>query len=156
MVSLQQFWSWLDGFTRLNLLDLSGNDLDSYDVNALQAMTSLRNLNLASNRPTHISVGLILDLDSLESLNIRDNGITSIPLNDRLQEISPHMVITLGDNRWNCNCRLTWLKQLIVRELAGESWNLERHEILHEITCNDPERLRGQLLKNVDESDLTC
>ena len=152
----KSFWTWLNSFTAIESLDLSLNGMTSFDVNVFRDMPNLEELNLEGNRPTSISSGLFTDLHSLSGLNIRDNGITYINLNDDLSDIVPGLLIRLADNKWQCGCKLRWLKKLIDRQLAGESWHLEGHEILHQISCYNPEYLRGRLIKNILLDEMTC
>ena len=152
----KSFWNWLDDFTSLRELDLSLNDVTAYDVNAFRNKAHLERLNLEGNRPSSISPGLFTDLSNLRELNIRNNDVMYVNLNPHLSNISPHLIVQLAGNKWHCGCKLHWLKRLIERQLAGESWNLETHEILHEISCHYPERLQGQLIKDVPIEEMTC
>ncbi|XP_077286303.1 uncharacterized protein LOC143911325 [Arctopsyche grandis] len=90
-----------ESFSHINpeFVYLHWNQIESIGCGTFEKMTSLKKLWLDSNR-----------LTTMNSCVLGNAVINSLGQN----------VMTIGDNSWNCNCELNWLKQLkIQKKLYG-------------------------------------
>ncbi|XP_061081712.1 insulin-like growth factor-binding protein complex acid labile subunit [Conger conger] len=161
----------LDGFLHLDSLqrlNLSGNAISSIRPRAFGHMTSLRQLYLQDNRLGSLTNGDFSMLRYLEVLHLQGNRInsteagvfaplTSLALLDlarnRLSAVrfktflSIHSYSThvlLADNPWSCDCDL--------QRVFGKLRSVQRLFLddYHNLSCREPDELRGYRLSAVD------
>lgn len=130
----------------LRSLDLSNNDVVILPNGVFTNLTNLAVLNLRNNS---LLAFQNQTLPSLQNLDLRDNSLKDLPT-ATLAEFSlvPGLRLQLARNPWRCTCfiedLLAWLK------------NSSQVSDVRELTCMDPELLRGRPLLEVEQSQLKC
>lgn len=139
---------WNRSFPQLTSLDLSNNDLVVLPDGIFTGLSKLTNLNLQNNSIISIQKET-LKVPPLLDLDLRDNSLRELS-NATLTEFSlkSDLHIRLAGNPWRCDCYIedmvVWLKN-----------SSQVVDILN-LTCEDPEDMRRQLLLQVEESQLFC
>ena len=119
-------------FNRLRVISFHNNTIIRLDSNFL-GLPNLRSLVLSNNYLQHIPLAVVQRFSRSNSgklfshLTHHENGII------------------LTGNKWSCDC--------FQQELRD--WLLDQQESVS-INCSIPERLVGQQLKNLNETDLKC
>lgn len=145
--------------SQLESLDLSNNDVMSLPDGIFMALSKLISLNLRNSSLVTVQTGLLWNsshcgtrnrsLPLLQDLDLRDNSLKDLPVTT-LAEFSliPDLRIQLVGNPWRCTCYsedlLMWLK------------NSTQVADVQNLTCRDPETLKGRPLLQVEQSQLKC
>ncbi|XP_028314528.1 leucine-rich repeat transmembrane protein FLRT1 [Gouania willdenowi] len=130
-----------DTFSRLsNLTELSlvRNALLSPPVNLPSA--HLVRLHLQDNGMTRIPRTTLDGMRRLQKLDLSGNNLTSLP-EGLLKDTESLEQLLLRGNPWYCNCKLRWLHAWLHRHGAAVT--------VKGLTCQGPEALRGQILKDL-------
>uniref|UniRef100_A0A8C6U9G4 Fibronectin leucine rich transmembrane protein 1b n=1 Tax=Neogobius melanostomus TaxID=47308 RepID=A0A8C6U9G4_9GOBI len=130
-----------DTFSRLsNLTELSlvRNALQSPPVNLPSA--HLLRLHLQDNGMTHIPRGAFDGMKRLQKLDLSGNNLTSLPRGLLKDTESLEMLLVRG-NPWYCGCNLRWLHAWLHSRGAAVT--------VRGLTCQGPEAVRGQTLRDV-------
>ena len=122
----------------LEILDLSYNSLDQLEISTFARMTNLikinleytnitsnslmygtfghninlTNLDLSYNNLQHIDFNIFNALSQLTHLKIDGNNLTEIPLESLKVTFPKLLLISIGDNDWNCTYLSNMIKQL--------------------------------------------
>lgn len=121
------------------------------DENILAAMPNLQQIDLTiSPFLTEKLIQILTDsssfISNVTTLVLQYNELTTLPEN--IKTVFPNIeTIILDGNPWNCNKKLTWLRDWI----KSSSVTFHRFE---EPTCNQPSSLQGKLLSTVEDSEL--
>ncbi|XP_019613698.1 PREDICTED: slit homolog 1 protein-like [Branchiostoma belcheri] len=113
----------LPSLVKLQLLDLSFNDLGQVDTKSFSGIekSSLMSLSLSGNRMNTVAPSAFSQMPKLTNL-------------------------TMDQNPWNCGCDLLplreWLENATVRELLGIAEG-------HVLNCETPDDLKGQMVSKV-------
>ncbi|XP_028281368.1 trophoblast glycoprotein [Parambassis ranga] len=137
-----------ENLNQLTALDLSNNDLVILPDGLLSGLSSLVSLSLQNSSIITIQNGT-LKVPPLRDLDLRNNSLRDLPPTTRAEfSLKPGLRIQLAGNPWRCDCffddMLMWLKN------ATEVIDMRN------LTCTDPEALRGRPLLQVDQSQLKC
>uniref|UniRef100_A0A915N6E6 Uncharacterized protein n=1 Tax=Meloidogyne javanica TaxID=6303 RepID=A0A915N6E6_MELJA len=118
----------------LRRLDLSQNELWTISTEQIIGPTELVTLNLDRNQ-LHCLDSLSLNhWPSLEQLTLSSNELD-------LASLPKLRTLKLGDNPWNCDCRMRWLKRL---------------KVANQIRCYRPSYLFSRSLDKVSLKQLKC
>ncbi|KAI8483936.1 hypothetical protein Bbelb_383260 [Branchiostoma belcheri] len=158
------------GLDSLQILRLNSNNIHSIEAGAFNATPQLRELWLRYNNIVSITAGVLVNLPRLQHIDLSDNDISTFPvealsnlntsglgvnMNSNQMETLPSAAydllasianINIGNNPWQCDCRMLPFKQRM-----NGSYPLES-----QITCAGPSNLQGQLLLAVSPEDLIC
>ncbi|XP_048584555.1 SCO-spondin isoform X2 [Nematostella vectensis] len=159
------------GLAALQRLRLHNNNLKTFSERTLQGTLSLKSLQLNNNLLTRIEPGTFRNLRGLEILYLNNNNITE--LDQRLFARTPSLKllfvsfnslatlprglfyslstdakVSLHNNPFVCDCKLSWLKQWIRTRSLIYSLNL--------IKCSSPPGLAGQPVTAVPDSRFVC
>lgn len=137
-----------DKLNQLTALDLSNNDLVVLPDGLLNSLSSLVSLSLQNSSIITILNGT-LKVPPLRDLNLRNNNLRDLPPTTRADfSLKLGLRVQLAENPWRCDCffdeTLMWLKN------STEVIDMQN------LTCTDPETLRGRQLLQVDQSQLKC
>uniref|UniRef100_A0A3P8V7G1 Fibronectin leucine rich transmembrane protein 1 n=1 Tax=Cynoglossus semilaevis TaxID=244447 RepID=A0A3P8V7G1_CYNSE len=130
-----------DTFSRLsNLTELSlvRNALQSPPVKLPTA--HLIRLHLQDNGLTHIPRGALDGMRRLQKLDLSGNNLTSLP-RGLLKDTESLEMLLLRGNPWYCGCNLRWLHAWLHGRGSGVT--------VRGLTCQGPEAVRGQSLKDL-------
>lgn len=133
-------------YTSLMRLILNGNPIRELKSNAFKHLSFLTTLELSNCQLSEVEDEAFLGLDNLEWLKLDGNRISTLQGHHILPQ-SLHG-INMQSNRWNCDCKLIDL----------HSW-LNNYNVPQQIEnpkCMFPERLAGQVIKNLKTEDLAC
>ncbi|XP_051920760.1 trophoblast glycoprotein b [Hippocampus zosterae] len=133
---------------QLAVMDLSNNDLVLLPDDLFASLSNLVKLNLQNSSIISIPDG-ILTLPQLQDLDLRHNRLRNVPSTSLIEfNLKSDVHIRLVGNPWRCDCSiddlLVWLN------------NSTQVTDMKNLTCADPERLRGQPLLQVEQSQLKC
>ncbi|KAL7742163.1 hypothetical protein ACLKA6_018400 [Drosophila palustris] len=132
-------------YSSLMRLSLSGNPIRELKTSAFRHLSFLTTLELSNCQVERIENEAFVGMDNLEWLRLDGNRIAFI----QGEHVLPKSLhgISLHSNRWNCDCRL----------LDVYSW-LVSHNIplAEEPKCMEPARLKGQVIKGLQRTQLAC
>ncbi|OTF73949.1 Leucine rich repeat containing protein [Euroglyphus maynei] len=96
-------------FAELELIDLSRNQITHLSRQAFSPhLYRLRTLKLDHNKLTSLNGEFFEKLPELREVLLSENRLTTLPF---LPSAGPGVaqVLQLGENPWDCRCRLTWI-----------------------------------------------
>lgn len=161
------------GLRNLQKLDLEGNKLKAIPVQALRHLASLRFLSLKSNPIAYVTNGDLRHLKNLEELNFENCWLTRIEprafaelsklnelniVNNELRGLDADMedsfsktltIVRLHSNPWQCDCRLRWLRKLLLRI---PNWEFGPNTP----SCAGPDLIRGVSWKHLSPDQFAC
>lgn len=137
------------GMTNLRRLDITGSlKLTKIQAGAFSSNTNLESLTLASNKAlVEVQEGALSGLPHLKHVILRDNALTTLA--EGLFPWSELHTFDLSENPITCDCRVMWLRNLIVSRNASQSPQ-------ESLLCAAPERLREEPLKALSPELLGC
>ncbi|KAK6168544.1 hypothetical protein SNE40_021056 [Patella caerulea] len=168
----QQLFSGLDDLEDINL---SGNEYCELQPGAVAKLPSLRNLYLAGMNLRNLYVSSFIGLDSLLHLDVAGNDIRKLekgifdPLKNLVSlDISSNRIkgldgdmetslsklqsLNMGNNPWQCNCDMKWIKKLPSKFIYDtESYSADRV-----VVCKGPDNLMYKNLVDVPDNQLAC
>ncbi|KAM6180569.1 trophoblast glycoprotein [Erethizon dorsatum] len=133
----------------LRRLELASNHFLYLPRDTLSQLPGLRYLDLRNNSLVSLTYLSFRNLTHLESLHLEDNALKVLH-NGTLVELQGlgHVKVFLGNNPWVCDCHMvdmvTWLKETEIVEGKAR------------LTCAFPEKMRNQILVELNISDLDC
>eukprot|EP00073_Rattus_norvegicus_P031003 XP_006252849.1 PREDICTED: leucine-rich repeat, immunoglobulin-like domain and transmembrane domain-containing protein 2 isoform X2 [Rattus norvegicus] len=130
-------WTAFRATPFLRVLDLKHNRIDALPELALQFLANLTYLDISSNRLTVVSKGVFLNWPAYQKRQQLGCGA----------EILSHMVLSLHNNPWLCDCRLTGLAQFV--KSVGPPFILVNSYLI----CQGPVSKAGQLLHETELGD---
>ncbi|KAL3848484.1 hypothetical protein ACJMK2_019337 [Sinanodonta woodiana] len=92
----------------LHVLDLSNNNIHSFERNDFTNMSTITNLTVSDNPLNYISPDAFNELHNLIYLNLQRTYLTEIPT--AIQAIHGLLDIILPTDQITCTCDLAWLK----------------------------------------------
>ncbi|XP_030556044.1 uncharacterized protein LOC115759282, partial [Drosophila novamexicana] len=132
-------------YSSLMRLSLSGNPIRELKTSAFRHLSFLTTLELSNCQVERIENEAFVGMDNLEWLRLDGNRIAFI----QGAHILPKSLhgISLHSNRWNCDCRL----------LDVYGWLVSHNTPLaEEPKCMEPARLKGQVIKGLQRTQLAC
>lgn len=133
-------------YTSLMRLILNGNPIREVKSNAFKHLSFLTTLELSNCQLSLVEDEAFLGLDNLEWLKLDGNRISTLQGHHILPQ-SLHGINMQG-NRWNCDCKLIDL------HLWLNTFNVPQQ--FENPKCMSPERLAGQVIKQLKTDDLAC
>ncbi|XP_005006005.1 trophoblast glycoprotein [Cavia porcellus] len=133
----------------LRHLELASNHFLYLPRDTLSQLSGLRHLDLRNNSLVSLTYLSFRNLTHLESLHLEDNALKVLH-NGTLAELQGlgHVKVFLDNNPWVCDCHMvdmvTWLKETEIVE--GKT----------RLTCAFPEKMRNQILVELNISSLDC
>lgn len=133
---------------QLSVLDLSNNDLVFLPDNIFSGLPSLADLSLQNSSIITLQNGT-LKVPPLQNLDLRDNSLRVLST-ATMSELGskPGLRVLLTGNPWRCDCFLedsiSWLK------------NSTQVPDVQDLSCWDPEELRGLALLQLRHAQLKC
>ncbi|KAK3586539.1 hypothetical protein CHS0354_022671 [Potamilus streckersoni] len=99
----------ISSMRNLSILDLSKNNIHSFERNDFTNMSLIKNLTVSNNPLNYISPDAFNELHNLIHLNLQDTDLTEIPT---AIENSPDLRdVILPKDQIICTCDLSWLKK---------------------------------------------
>lgn len=137
------------GLTSLKKLDISGGlNLKRIESGAFGTNTNLETLIIASNKIlTEVQEGALSGLPHLKHVTLRDNALAT--LQEGLFQWNDLHTLDLSENDISCDCRILWLRNLLVLKNAT-------NDNIANVLCKSPERLRDEPLRTVSPELLGC
>ncbi|XP_055731642.1 leucine-rich repeat-containing protein 19-like isoform X2 [Salvelinus fontinalis] len=128
-----------EAMSKLEVLNLSHNNISRVEPKALAGLVNLRELDLSYNRLQ--SLPLLDDLKKLSILRLGGNTLRDLDISvDR----NPLKVLDLKGNPWNCSC--VFLNRI-------KSITDSTDQIISDATCASPEHLSG---KGIMDNGTSC
>lgn len=133
---------------QLSVLDLSNNDLVFLPDHIFSGLPSLVNLSLQNSSIISIQNGT-LKVPPLQTLDLRDNSLRLLSSVTTAElGAKPGLRVRLAGNPWRCDCfiedSVSWLK------------NSTQVLDVEDLSCWDPEELRGVALLQLRHAQLKC
>ncbi|XP_018575570.1 leucine-rich repeat-containing protein let-4-like [Anoplophora glabripennis] len=123
---------------KLELLDLSFNDLTSINQTSFSELTKLEILNLTSNNIKWISSGTLQVFDKLKVLDISLNRFSNFPYNELHNSVE---AINSFGNPWNCECFFRMERHLAKNQISSFKCELNSKDlpfcVVYEDKCVD-------------------
>uniref|UniRef100_A0A182SQ55 LRRCT domain-containing protein n=1 Tax=Anopheles maculatus TaxID=74869 RepID=A0A182SQ55_9DIPT len=137
------------GLSNLKSIDISGAlNLRQIQSGAFSANPNLESITIASNKELQeLDEGSFAGLPHIRKVSLRDNKIATFH-----EELLPwkHLVeFDLTENPLVCDCNVLWLRNLLQRQ------NPESEDDA-QIVCSGPDRLHGELLRELTADLLGC
>ena len=165
--------STFSGASRLDTLDLSRNNITMITTGAFNELQQLRTLYLNENQLTWLRPGMFQGVPRLALLSIHSNELKTIDQNaftglaqlsalqlnnnqiSTMSNIFSNMpalnTLWLGENPIECDCRVEFLRRLLIPQQANSGILAVRHPVI----CHGPTTLQGLDLRYV-ENPLQC
>ncbi|XP_001353591.4 leucine-rich repeat-containing protein 15 [Drosophila pseudoobscura] len=137
------------GLKQLKRLDVNGAlKLKRVMTGAFAANGNLEYLNLSSNKMlVEVQEGALSGLPHLRHVVMKANALTSLA--EGLFPWKDLTTLDLSENPISCDCRVMWLRNLLVAKNASQ-------DEVSELLCEFPERLRGESLKHLNPTLMGC
>lgn len=141
------------GLKNLRRLEISGSmHLRKIQAGAFATNTNLESITIASNKMLNeVQEGALSGLPHLKHVILRDNALTT--LDEGLFPWTELHTIDLSDNPILCDCRILWLRNLLVLKNSSQFANGQQE---NPILCHSPERLRAEPLIAISPALLGC
>ncbi|XP_050399291.1 toll-like receptor 3 [Patella vulgata] len=136
------------GLSKLERLDLDGNQISTVHDSMLRELVSLKNLSLARNEISHWGEHLFTKTQQLRGLNLSYNLITLINQTS-LKDLNYLKVFDLRKSPFDCSCDLRWFR----------NWINHTQVILPDLpnwTCAAPTSWQGKSLLSFKASKIDC
>ncbi|CAK6956118.1 uncharacterized protein LOC122988751 [Scomber scombrus] len=146
---LVQLPEGLEGSESLQVLQLSFNRISTLQPGVLSNLRQLKELDLQHNLITSLHPQMFQDLAQLTVLDLSFNMLTSIHPLMYLSLRNIGADVSLGGNRWECDCSMHSLRRRMAYDSSRslQTWS---------IVCASPSILSGRDLLQVEENDLNC
>ncbi|ALC44390.1 trn [Drosophila busckii] len=140
------------GLKQLKRLDIAGAlKLKRVMTGAFAANANLEYLNLSANKMlVEVQEGALSGLPHLRHVLLKANALTSLA--EGLFPWQDLNTLDLSENPLSCDCRVMWLRNLLISRNVSS----QQEQQLSELLCEFPERLRGEALKHLNPSLMGC
>lgn len=137
------------GLKQLKRLDVNGAlKLKRVMTGAFGSNGNLEYLDLSSNKMlVEVQEGALSGLPHLRHVILKANALTSLA--EGLFPWKDLLTLDLTENPLSCDCRVMWLRNLLVAKNSSQ-------EDVPELRCEFPERLRGESLKHLNPTLMGC
>lgn len=137
------------GMINLRRLDITGAlRLQKIETGAFATNTNLESLTLSSNKMlSEVQEGALSGLPHLKHVVLRGNALTTMA--EGLFSWNDLHTLDLSENPIACDCRVLWLRNLLVSKNAS-------NDAIANVLCDSPERLREEPLKALNPELLGC
>lgn len=137
------------GLVNLRRLDITGSlKLHQVQSGAFSTNTNLESLSLAANKELDdIQDGALSGLPHLKHVIFRDNALGSIA--ESLVPWAKLESFDVSDNPIRCDCRISWLRDLIVLKNTSQTNQ-------NNVICATPSILADEPLKSISPEQLGC
>lgn len=141
------------GLKNLRRLEISGSmHLRKIQAGAFATNTNLESIIITSNKMLNeVQEGALSGLPHLKHVVLRDNALTT--LDEGLFPWAELHTIDLTDNPILCDCRILWLRNLLVLKNSSQLTNGQQETTIY---CHSPERLRAEPLVAISPTLLGC
>lgn len=141
------------GLKNLRRLEISGSmHLRKIQAGAFATNTNLESIIITSNKMLNeVQEGALSGLPHLKHVILRDNALTT--LDEGLFPWAELHTIDLTDNPILCDCRILWLRNLLVLKNSSQLTNGQQETTIY---CHSPERLRAEPLVAISPTLLGC
>ncbi|XP_019622249.1 PREDICTED: uncharacterized protein LOC109468444 [Branchiostoma belcheri] len=140
--------SWFDGIAKLKSLNLSWNEVEQIDENALQPLVQLQSLDLSHNRFQAVEERHFANLTNLKSLHLNNNNISCIA-GKAFSHLRSLMVLDLAHNRLR-SLNADWLQGLTALRNANF-----RHNLISTVSMELLAAMSGRVI-DFRENPLRC
>lgn len=139
------------GMTNIRKLEISGSiKLKKIVAGAFATNGNLESLTIASNKGLiEVQEGALGGLPHLKHLILRDNALTTLA--EGMFPWAELHTIDISDNKLACDCRLLWLRNLLLTRNNSRS-----SVVVNPVLCSAPERLRDEPLRLISPELLGC
>lgn len=136
------------GLTNLRRLDISGSlKLAKVQAGAFATNKNMESVTMTSNKAlVEVQEGAFSGLPFLKHVILRDNALTT--LSEGQFPWNELNTFDLSDNPINCDCRVVWLRNLLVAKNTSQSSET--------VKCAAPEIFRDKQLKSLSPDVLGC
>ncbi|XP_054768761.2 leucine-rich repeat and immunoglobulin-like domain-containing nogo receptor-interacting protein 1 [Lytechinus pictus] len=162
--------STFSGATKLETLDLSRNNISTITVGAFNGLSQLRTLYLNENQLDWLRPGMLQGLPRLALLSFHSNGMRTIDaaafrglthlralqlnnnniatMDNVFNSLPSLSTLWIGENPWECDCRMEFLRRLLVPRHTGAAGVLD---VRHPVICTGPSLMRGLDMRYVND-----
>ncbi|KAI9586736.1 leucine-rich repeat neuronal protein 1 [Glossina fuscipes] len=137
------------GLKQLKHLDITGClRLKRIMNGAFASNSNLEILNLSSNKMLiEVQEGSLSGLPHLRVVSFKANALTTLA--EGLFPWKDLSTLDISENPMACDCRIMWLRNLLLSKNATG-------DMVNDVICEFPERLRGEELKSLNPTLLGC
>ncbi|XP_077286288.1 uncharacterized protein LOC143911312 [Arctopsyche grandis] len=112
---------------------MTGNRMSNIDSGSFAQISNTPYLYLDYNKIENIGCGAFQNMTMLTRLSLIRNGLTTLDScvfgEETISNLQPY-TLNLGENKWNCNCDLDWLKQLKINNKVVDDPTCASHSNL--------------------------
>lgn len=137
-------------WTRLEILDLSSNDLIDLSGDEMDLMLpkNLTHLYLAENNLKEFPIKIVSNLSIFKEIDLRDNQLQYFD-KKLLQNVKNGINLHIQGNPIECNCQMRPLKHYL-------DTLVNVPEIFENVTCHKPSILNGKQFTEISDDNLNC
>ncbi|XP_039965277.1 leucine-rich repeat neuronal protein 3 [Bactrocera tryoni] len=137
------------GLKQLKRLEINGAlRLKRIMNGAFSTNGNLEFLNLSSNKMLHeVQEGALSGLPNMRHVILKANALTTLA--EGLFPWRDLITLDLSENPISCDCRVMWLRNLLVEKNGT-------NDAISEVYCAFPERLHGEALRNLNSALMGC
>ncbi|XP_050417779.2 leucine-rich repeat-containing protein 4B-like [Patella vulgata] len=135
----------------LRNLYLADMNLRTLHISSFRGLDSLLHLDIAGNDLRKLEKSLFDPLKNLVSLDISSNRIKGLD-KDLETPLSKLQSLNMGNNPWQCNCGMKWIKNLPSKFI----YDTVAYSADRVVVCKGPDNLIYKNLVDVPDDQLAC
>lgn len=134
-----------DQYKNLLQLRLSNNQIHRLTMSDIRAYKRLQQLDMSFNRLQYVDMSIMNSLKHLRTLLLNSNMLRTLHNNITFPN---NFQLKLSSNPWDCDCRLRWLRNALLR--------VEYPIYNDEPQCEMPKALSGKKIVQLREEQFVC
>ncbi|XP_078660359.1 hepatocyte growth factor receptor-like [Branchiostoma floridae x Branchiostoma belcheri] len=133
------------GLSKLQILNLSANQLNYMSPGVFDGLGNLQTLYLNDNSLSNLKSGLFVPLKKLQEISLENNHLSTLTENVFTKPLGTRLLMFLKGNEWVCDCATKWL----LSHTAAKGLSQTAY-------CVAPEAFRGKEMNNELHGIIKC